>query len=187
MIENLPYRLTHAQENVWHELERDLCGRGLMSRLIQGDVGSGKTILAFLAMILTAQNGYQAALMAPTEVLAVQHYQALIKLLEENGLTKCKAVLLTGSTTTKERREIYSQMSSGETNLIVGTHALIQEKAQYHNLALVITDEQHRFGVLQREALSREGCLSPCFGDECNANTEDIGDYPIWRFGYFCD
>lgn len=159
VIENLPYRLTHAQENVWHELERDLCGRGLMSRLIQGDVGSGKTILAFLAMILTAQNGYQAALMAPTEVLAVQHYQALIKLLEENGLTKCKAVLLTGSTTTKERREIYSQMSSGETNLIVGTHALIQEKAQYHNLALVITDEQHRFGVLQREALSERGAF----------------------------
>ena len=115
------------------------------------------TILAFLAMILAAQNGYQAALMAPTEVLAVQHYQALGQLLEENHLEHCRAVLLTGSTTAKERREIYRQMAQGEANLIVGTHALIQEKAQYQNLALVITDEQHRFGVRQRDALLERG------------------------------
>ncbi len=159
VLENLPYRLTGAQENVWHELERDLCGHRLMSRLVQGDVGSGKTILAFLAMILTAGNGYQAALMAPTEVLAVQHYQALEKLLEENGLAMCKPVLLTGSTTAKERREIYRQMACGEANLIVGTHALIQEKAEYQNLALVITDEQHRFGVRQRDALLERGAV----------------------------
>ena len=157
VVENLPYHLTHAQENVWHEVERDLCSHRLMSRLVQGDVGSGKTILAFLAMILAAQNGYQAALMAPTEVLAVQHYQALGQLLEENHLEHCKAVLLTGSTTAKERREIYRQMAQGEANLIVGTHALIQEKAQYQNLALVITDEQHRFGVRQRDALLERG------------------------------
>ena len=157
VVENLPYHLTHAQENVWHEVERDLCSHRLMSRLVQGDVGSGKTILAFLAMILAAQNGYQAALMAPTEVLAVQHYQALGQLLEENHLEHCRAVLLTGSTTAKERREIYRQMAQGEANLIVGTHALIQEKAQYQNLALVITDEQHRFGVRQRDALLERG------------------------------
>mgnify|MGYP002801397809 FL=1 len=157
VVENLPYHLTHAQENVWHEVERDLCSHRLMSRLVQGDVGSGKTILAFLAMILAAQNGYQAALMAPTEVLAVQHYQALGQLLEENHLVHCRAVLLTGSTTAKERREIYRQMAQGEANLIVGTHALIQEKAQYQNLALVITDEQHRFGVRQRDALLERG------------------------------
>lgn len=157
VVENLPYHLTHAQENVWHEVERDLCSHRLMSRLVQGDVGSGKTILAFLAMILAAQNGYQAALMAPTEVLAVQHYQALGQLLEENHLEHCRAVLLTGSTTAKKRREIYRQMAQGEANLIVGTHALIQEKAQYQNLALVITDEQHRFGVRQRDALLERG------------------------------
>ena len=157
VVENLPYHLTRAQENVWHEVERDLCSHRLMSRLVQGDVGSGKTILAFLAMILAAQNGYQAALMAPTEVLAVQHYQALGQLLEENHLEHCRAVLLTGSTTAKERREIYRQMAQGEANLIVGTHALIQEKAQYQNLAMVITDEQHRFGVRQRDALLERG------------------------------
>ena len=157
ILENLPYRLTDAQANVWHELERDLCGRCLMSRLVQGDVGSGKTILAFLAMILAAQNGWQAALMAPTEVLAVQHYQSLQKLLVENHLDKCKPLLLTGSATVKERREIYEKIASGEANLIVGTHALIQEKVEYHSLAFVVTDEQHRFGVRQRESLSSRG------------------------------
>lgn len=98
-------------------------------------------------MILTAQNGYQAALMVPTEVLAVQHYKALCGLLSEHGLGDCRPILLTGSTTAKEKRERYAQIASGEVNLIVGTHALIQEKVEYHKLALVITDEQHRFGV----------------------------------------
>ena len=157
MIENLPYRLTKAQMNVWHEIERDLSGHRLMSRLVQGDVGSGKTILAFLAMILTAENGYQAALMVPTEVLARQHFEALRKLLEQQGISFCHPVLLTGSSTAKEKREIYKQIAQGEANLIIGTHALIQEKVQYQNLALVITDEQHRFGVKQREALTTRG------------------------------
>lgn len=159
LLENLPYRLTKAQRNVWHEVEQDLCKDRLMSRLIQGDVGSGKTILAFLAMILTAQNGYQAALMVPTEVLAVQHYKALCGLLSEHGLGDCRPILLTGSTTAKEKRERYAQIASGEVNLIVGTHALIQEKVEYHKLALVITDEQHRFGVRQREALTTRGAV----------------------------
>ena len=128
-----------------------------MSRLIQGDVGSGKTILAYLAMIMAVKNGYQAALMAPTEVLAVQHYQGLLQLFQEQGITDVRAELLTGSHTPKEKRERYARIESGEAKLIIGTHALIQEKVCYHSLGLVITDEQHRFGVKQREALSLRG------------------------------
>lgn len=156
VIERLPYSLTNAQLNAWHEIERDLAGRTMMSRLVQGDVGSGKTILAFLAMFLVADNGYQAALMAPTEVLARQHYEGFLKLMEEQGLS-FPTVLLTGSDTAKEKRIAYERISSGEASIIIGTHALIQEKVEYANLALVITDEQHRFGVKQREALTTRG------------------------------
>ena len=157
IIESLPYDLTKAQLNVWHEIERDLSGQALMSRLVQGDVGSGKTILAFLAMVLTVENGYQTALMVPTEVLANQHYEAFTRLIEEQGISSCRPALLTGSTTAKEKRRIYGEIASGETNVIIGTHALIQEKVIYENLGLVITDEQHRFGVKQREALTTRG------------------------------
>lgn len=157
VIENLPYRLTDAQMGVWNELERDMKGRLLMNRLIQGDVGSGKTILAFLSMIMCCENGYQSALMVPTEVLAVQHYESLCRLLEENQITDARPVLLKGSCTQKEKREIYEKIASGETKMIVGTHALIQEKVVYRDLALVITDEQHRFGVRQRTLLTEKG------------------------------
>lgn len=156
VIERLPYNLTCAQMNTWHEIERDLAGRSLMSRLVQGDVGSGKTIIAFLAMILAGENGYQSALMVPTEVLARQHYEAFVSLKEEQGLST-RAVLLTGSSTAKEKREIYEEIRSGSADVIIGTHALIQEKVEYNNLGLVITDEQHRFGVKQREALTTRG------------------------------
>ena len=156
VIERLPYSLTNAQLNAWHEIERDLAGRTMMSRRVQGDVGSGKTILAFLAMFLVADNGYQAALMAPTEVLARQHYEGFLKLMEEQGLS-FPTVLLTGSDTAKEKRIAYERIASGEAAIIIGTHALIQEKVEYANLALVITDEQHRFGVKQREALTTRG------------------------------
>lgn len=156
IIENLPYSLTGAQLNTWHEIERDMSGQALMSRLVQGDVGSGKTIIAFLAMILACENGYQAALMAPTEVLARQHYEGFLKLQEEQGLN-FRVVLLTGSNTAKEKRDIYQEIASGDAQIIIGTHALIQEKVEYHNLALVVTDEQHRFGVKQREALATRG------------------------------
>lgn len=156
IIENLPYRLTGAQLNAWHEIERDLSGQALMSRLVQGDVGSGKTILAFLAMVLSSENGYQAALMVPTEVLARQHFEAFQRLAKEQGLA-CRAVLLTGSNTAKEKRELYAMIASGEADIIIGTHALIQEKVIYKQLGLVITDEQHRFGVKQREALTTMG------------------------------
>lgn len=156
VTENLPYRLTSAQLNTWHEIERDLSGQSLMSRLVQGDVGSGKTILAFLAMILTFENGYQSALMVPTEVLARQHFEAFQTLAREQGLD-IPAVLLTGSNTAKEKRLIYEKIREGKTSVIIGTHALIQEAVQYRDLALVIIDEQHRFGVKQREALATRG------------------------------
>lgn len=155
VIGSLPYHLTKSQLDVWTEMERDLTGDKLMMRMVQGDVGSGKTILAFLCMILTAGNGYQSALMAPTEVLAEQHYHSLAELLRNNNLLdKYAPVLLTGSLTAKQKRETYEKIRSGSTLMIVGTHALIQEAVEYRDLALVITDEQHRFGVNQRMALA---------------------------------
>lgn len=157
IIEGLPYDLTGAQKNVWHEIERDLSSHKLMSRLVQGDVGSGKTVIAFLAMVLSAENGFQSALMVPTEVLANQHYEGFLKLMEEQNIISCHPVLLTGSTTARQKREIYQKIATGEVNVIIGTHALIQEKVEYKNLGLVITDEQHRFGVRQREALTTRG------------------------------
>ena len=157
IIEGLPYDLTGAQKNVWHEIERDLSGHKLMSRLVQGDVGSGKSVIAFLAMVLSAENGFQSALMVPTEVLANQHYEGFLRLMEEQNIASCHPVLLTGSTTARQKREIYQKIADGEVNVIIGTHALIQEKVEYKNLGLVITDEQHRFGVRQREALTTRG------------------------------
>ena len=157
IIEGLPYDLTGAQKNVWHEIEMDLSGHKLMSRLVQGDVGSGKTVIAFLSMVLSAENGFQSALMVPTEVLANQHYEGFLKLMEEQNISSCHPVRLTGSTTARQKREIYQKIASGEVNVIIGTHALIQEKVEYKNLGLVITDEQHRFGVRQREALTTRG------------------------------
>ena len=156
LIEALPYRLTGAQVKVWSEIRNDMSSEHTMNRLIQGDVGSGKTILAFLSLIMCAANGYQGALMAPTEVLATQHYETLLQMKEQYKLP-ISPVLLTGSTSAKERRVIYEQIAKGEANIILGTHALIQDKVDYHNLGLVITDEQHRFGVRQRECLAQKG------------------------------
>ncbi len=156
LLEALPYRLTAAQQKVWTEIRSDLTSEHVMNRLIQGDVGSGKTILAFLALLMCVANGYQGAMMAPTEVLAAQHYESLSQLQKQYKLP-IRPVLLTGSATAKERRQIYAQIESGEANVILGTHALIQDKVVYHDLALVITDEQHRFGVRQRESLAQKG------------------------------
>lgn len=157
VIENLPFPLTQAQTRVWNEIEQDLRSSTRMARLVQGDVGSGKTILAFLAMILTAENGYQSALMVPTEVLARQHYESLCELLERSGKQEYRPMLLTGSSTAREKREIYQALEDGSCRMVIGTHALIQEKVRYRELALVITDEQHRFGVRQRTALAEKG------------------------------
>lgn len=156
LIEALPYRLTDAQRRVWAQIREDLMSGHVMNRLIQGDVGSGKTILAFLSLLMCVANGCQGAMMAPTEVLAAQHYESLVRLQKQYNLP-IRPVLLTGSATAKERKQIYGQIERGEANVILGTHALIQDKVVYRNLALVITDEQHRFGVRQRESLARKG------------------------------
>ena len=155
-ISKLPYRLTKAQLKVWDEIKQDLNSEHIMSRLIQGDVGSGKTILAVLSLIYVGINCYQGAMMAPTEVLAKQHYYSITNLFTEIGVP-LRVVLLTGSMTTKEKREVYTEIESGKAQIIIGTHALIQDMVQYNNLALVVTDEQHRFGVQQSERLAGKG------------------------------
>lgn len=155
-LEQLPFPLTRAQKKVWQEIRDDLGGPYCMNRLIQGDVGSGKTILALLALLMTAANGYQGALMAPTEVLAMQHYETVCGYVEKYGAA-FRPVLLVGSMTAKEKKEIYEKIASGEANLVIGTHALIQAKVVYKALALVVTDEQHRFGVRQRETFADKG------------------------------
>ena len=156
LIGELPFSLTGAQRKVWGEISGDLASDTVMSRLVQGDVGSGKTIVAVLALLNTALHGYQAAMMAPTEVLARQHYESITKLLEEYEIP-VKVELLTGSMTAKEKRRAYDRIECGYARIIIGTHALIQSAVNYDCLALVITDEQHRFGVKQREAFAGKG------------------------------
>lgn len=154
-LQAMPYQLTNAQQRTWKEILDDLSSPFSMNRLIQGDVGSGKTIIALLALLETVTNGYQGALMAPTEVLARQHMESFSELIEQYNLP-FRPVLLVGSMTAKGKREAYEALRSGEANLVIGTHAVIQEKVQFENLALVVTDEQHRFGVRQREMLAEK-------------------------------
>ncbi len=156
LIAKLPYELTSAQKRALSDVKNDMRSPYVMQRLIQGDVGSGKTVIAFLAMADAAHNDYQSAIMAPTEVLARQHYETFTKLCEQFGL-KIPVVLLTGSMTARQKRMAYEALQLYPNAMIVGTHALIQEKAVYDNLALVITDEQHRFGVRQREIFAEKG------------------------------
>lgn len=156
LIEKLPYKLTNAQLRALSEVRTDMRSDYVMQRLIQGDVGSGKTIIAFLAMADTAHNGCQSAIMAPTEVLARQHYESFQSMCEIFGLD-FPVILITGSMTAKQKKLAYQEILDNQDALIIGTHALIQEKVIYQNLALVITDEQHRFGVKQREIFSEKG------------------------------
>ncbi len=158
IINDLPYKLTNAQLRTWNEIEKDMSGPKTMNRLIQGDVGSGKTIVATLALISAALSGYQGAIMVPTEVLARQHLESINELIAENELN-INTVLLTGSMKAKEKRQAYAKIESGEVSIIIGTHALIQDSVNYKNLALVITDEQHRFGVRQRESIANKGSM----------------------------
>lgn len=153
-FEKLPFELTDAQKNAVSEITSDLCRDEPMNRLLQGDVGSGKTAVAACAIYFAYKNGSQSALMAPTEILAVQHYHTLSAYLEPLGVKVC---LLTGSVPAKQKTEIKNQIKNGEYSLIVGTHAIIQKNLEYDNLGLVITDEQHRFGVSQRNALAMKG------------------------------
>ncbi len=152
--DELPFELTQGQKDAIADIRSDMAGSTVMNRLIQGDVGSGKTAVAMMAILATVKNGYQAAFMVPTEVLAMQHYESLEKDLGKWGI---RTALLCGSTRLSEKRRIYQMLSDGEINVVVGTHALIQDKVNYQKLALVITDEQHRFGVRQREKLSQKG------------------------------
>ncbi len=156
LILKLPYELTNAQKKVYEEIKKDMSGNKIMNRLIQGDVGSGKTIVATLALIAVAEKGYQGAMMAPTEVLAVQHFKGMQQLFEQYGISH-QVVLLTGSMKAKEKRDAYEKIQTGNAKIVIGTHALIQDKVEFKNLALVITDEQHRFGVRQRECLGEKG------------------------------
>ena len=153
-IEGLPYKLTKGQAQAIDDVLSDMGGSGVMNRLIQGDVGSGKTVVAAAALLACAKEGYQCAFMVPTEVLAKQHYETLTELFADTGLNiSC----LVGSTPMKEKRKIYERIKSDEIDIIIGTHALIEDKVEFYNLGLVITDEQHRFGVAQRNRLSQKG------------------------------
>lgn len=155
-ISKLPYELTNGQKMALKDILNDFKSPYVTQRLIQGDVGSGKTIVAFLSMLYMVSNGYQAAIMAPTEVLARQHYKDFVDFISLFGLDY-NVVCLTGSTKAKERREILEEINNNNQLFIVGTHALIEDKVEFNNIGLVITDEQHRFGVKQREALSNKG------------------------------
>lgn len=155
-LEQLPYELTRAQKKVWVEIQNDLNAPYTMNRLVQGDVGSGKTIIAVLALLMCAANSFQGAFMAPTEVLATQHYEGILEYIEKYHIA-LKPVLLVGSMTAAQKKSAYARIASGEANLVIGTHAVIQEKVVFKNLALVVTDEQHRFGVRQRETLAEKG------------------------------
>lgn len=156
LIKQLPYDLTGAQLRTIEEITQDMTGDHMMIRLLQGDVGSGKTIVAFLSMYQAALCHYQSALMAPTEVLASQHYQSFTELSERYHLN-LSIVLLTGSMRAGQKKEALRQIREHEADIVIGTHAVIQEKVEFDDLALVITDEQHRFGVAQRDALSKKG------------------------------
>lgn len=153
-IESLPFQLTSAQKRVFSEIEADMQSTRCMNRLIQGDVGSGKTVVAAMAMLLAVDNSYQSALMAPTEILAEQHYNTLTKLLDQANIN---IVLLASDMPKRDKEESLYQIKTGKANIVVGTHALIQTGVEFANLGLVITDEQHRFGVMQRAELKKKG------------------------------
>ena len=155
---HLPFELTNAQKRVVKEIRHDMGTGAQMNRLLQGDVGSGKTIVALMTSLLALDNGFQACLMAPTEILATQHYTGLLELVKE---LKINIRLLTGSTKTADRREIHQALENGELHILIGTHALLEDKVQFKNLGLAIIDEQHRFGVAQRAKLWKKNELPP--------------------------
>jgi len=155
---HLPFDLTGAQKRVLKEIRQDLGSNAQMNRLLQGDVGSGKTIVAFMSMLMALDNGFQACLMAPTEILAIQHFQGLGELAENMNIS---IKLLTGSSKTKERKIIHEALENGDLQIIIGTHALLEDKVQFQNLGLAIIDEQHRFGVAQRSKLWEKNAIPP--------------------------
>ena len=156
LLKCLPYELTNAQKKVISEIKEDMKLNKPMNRLVQGDVGSGKTIVAFYAMLIAVKSNYQVSMMAPTEILAMQHYEAIIEHINKSNLN-VNVAFLSGSTKTKEKREILFNLENGLIDIIIGTHALIEDKVIFKNIGLVVTDEQHRFGVRQRAMLSNKG------------------------------
>ena len=156
--EHLPFELTNAQKRVLKEIRADLGSNAQMNRLLQGDVGSGKTIVALMSMLIALDNGFQACLMAPTEILSVQHYNSLIELCNKLNIS---VKLLTGSSNTSERKEIHKMLENGELQILIGTHALLEDKVKFKNLGLAIIDEQHRFGVAQRSKLWHKNDTPP--------------------------
>ena len=154
VMKNIPFELTDDQKQVLVDIESDMEGLVPMQRLIQGDVGSGKTVIAALALAKIVENGYQGALMAPTEILAAQHYKTLSELYDGTGI---RTELLTGQTRASEKKEILSRLASGKIDILVGTHSLIEDPVEFAHLGMVVTDEQHRFGVKQRERLETKG------------------------------
>ena len=155
---NLPFELTNAQKRVLKEIRKDVASEVHMNRLLQGDVGSGKTIVALLSMLLAIDNGFQAALMAPTEILAAQHFKAIVELLSGIDI---QVELLTGSVKAKKRREIHQKLEDGTLHILIGTHALLEDKVIFKNLGIAIIDEQHRFGVAQRSKMWKKNVLPP--------------------------
>lgn len=155
---HLPFELTNAQKRVIREIRKDTATGAQMNRLVQGDVGSGKTVVALMSMLLAADNGFQACMMAPTEILAQQHYRGIQRLLDGKLAT---VQLLTGSTPKKDRKVIHALLEEGKLDMLIGTHALIEDAVQFHNLGLVVIDEQHRFGVEQRAKLWRKNTIPP--------------------------
>ena len=154
----LLFNLTNAQKTVLKEIRNDVASNAHMNRLLQGDVGSGKTIVALLAMLLAIDNGFQAAIIAPTEILAIQHFNAIQELLQKMNIS---VALLTGSSKVKKRREIHEGLENGKLNILIGTHALLEDKVKFHNLGIAIIDEQHRFGVAQRSKMWQKNELPP--------------------------
>ena len=155
---HLPFPLTNAQKRVIKEIRNDIGTGAQMNRLLQGDVGSGKTIVALISMLFALDNSFQACLIAPTEILATQHFQGISDLLKN---TNVKVALLTGSTKIKERRDIHKDLESGDLQILIGTHAILEEKVKFHNLGLAVIDEQHRFGVEQRSKLWQKNTIPP--------------------------
>ena len=154
----LPFNLTNAQKKVLKEVRKDVASNAHMNRLLQGDVGSGKTIVALLTMLLAVDNGFQASIIAPTEILATQHYYAISDLLKKMNIS---VDLLTGSTKVKKRREIHKNLENGQLHILIGTHAILEEKVSFKNLGIAIIDEQHRFGVAQRSKMWKKNKLPP--------------------------
>ena len=175
--QNLPFQLTGAQKRVIKEMRRDMGSGRQMNRLLQGDVGSGKTLVALMTMLIALDNGYQACMMAPTEILATQHYETICRFLAGMNV---RVELLTGTVKGKKREAILSGLLTGDVQILIGTHAVIEDTVNFASLGLVVIDEQHRFGVAQRARLWAKARTASHTGDDGNSHTADAGNDALW-------